>query len=121
MYGMPSAAKSANGRLDDFSHDARVHRTGDDRGRRVRAHAAGVGSQIRIEQSLVILGRGQGEDVLTVSHDDEAGFLSLQEFLNDDFWPASPNCPANMLCAVAMALRRYRRSQHPFRLRGHSL
>ena len=58
---------------------ARDHRRG-----RIGAHAAGVGTCVAVAQALVILRRGQRQDVLAVGHDDEAGFLARQEFLDDD-------------------------------------
>ena len=55
---------------------------GDHRGGGVGAHAAGVGAAVALVSRLVILRGGQGQDVFAVHHDDEAGLLALQEFLD---------------------------------------
>ena len=57
---------------------------GDDRGGRVGAHAAGVGTGIAVTDVLVILAGGQRQNVLAIGHDDEAGFFAFQILFNDD-------------------------------------
>ncbi len=57
---------------------------GDHRGRRVGAHAAGVGAAVAIADALVILAGGHRQHVLAVDHDDEAGFLTVQELFDHD-------------------------------------
>jgi hypothetical protein len=42
------------------------------------------GALVAVENALVILAGGEGEDVLAVDHDDEAGFLAVEEVLDDD-------------------------------------
>ena len=59
-----------------------AHRTGmdlrcDHRGRRVSAHATGVGAGITVKQALVVLAGGQRRDIFAVAHDDEAGLFAL--------------------------------------------
>jgi hypothetical protein len=71
-----------DGRQDHFAHRAGVHLGRHHRRRRVGAHAAGVGPLVAIEQALVVLAGGQRGDVPAVAHDDEAGFLAGQEFLD---------------------------------------
>jgi hypothetical protein len=56
----------------------------DDRGRRVRAHAAGVGALVAVAQALVVLAGGERQRARAVAHDDEARFLALQELLDHD-------------------------------------
>src|SRR5882672_3623442 len=80
--GMTFLGHSIEHGLDDFAHDARVQLRGHDRGRRVRAHAAGIRSLIPVPQSLVILAGSERQDMLAVGEDDEARFLAFEEFLD---------------------------------------
>ena len=48
----------------------------------VRAHAAGVGAGIAIEDGLVILGGGEGDDVAAVAQRDEADFFAAQKLFD---------------------------------------
>ncbi len=57
---------------------------GDEGGGRVGAHAAGVGASISVVAALVILRGGERQYGLVAGHDDEAHFLALQEFFDDD-------------------------------------
>ena len=41
------------------------------------------GPGVGVAQALVILRGGHGQDVSAIGHDDEAGFLAGQEFLDD--------------------------------------
>ena len=71
-------------RVDDLAHHAmmdfgRHHRRG-----RIRAHAAGVGALVAVEDALVVLARGERQHALAVDHHDEARLLALHEFLDDD-------------------------------------
>ena len=68
-----------DGRQDDFLHRLGVHVGRDHRRGRVRAHAAGVGALIAVEQPLVVLAGRQRDHVLAVAQHDEAGFLAFQE------------------------------------------
>ncbi|MDT4815202.1 hypothetical protein FQZ97_482260 [compost metagenome] len=59
-----------------------MHLGSDHRGRRVGAHAAGVRAGIAVADALVVLAGGHGQHVLAVDHDDEAGFLAVEELLD---------------------------------------
>ncbi|CFW05319.1 Uncharacterised protein [Bordetella pertussis] len=76
------ARHALHGRQDDFAHDAVVQLGRDDRGGRIGAHAAGVGTGVAVLQALVVLAGGQGEHMAAVAHDDEAGFFAGEEFLD---------------------------------------
>ena len=56
----------------------------DDRRGRIRTHAARVRAVVAIVAALVILRARERQDVLAIRHHDEARFLALQEFLDDD-------------------------------------
>ena len=71
-----------HGRRNDLAHHAGVQRRSNDRCRRIRAHAAGVRALVVVLEALVVLAGGQRQDVLAIYHDDEAGFLAGQEFLD---------------------------------------
>src|SRR5690606_19112105 len=49
---------AAHGRVDHLVHHALVHVRGDDRSRRVGAHATGVGAGVAVADALVILAGG---------------------------------------------------------------
>ncbi len=51
----------------------------------VGAHAAGIGAGIAVADTLVILRRAEGQEGLAIGQDEQARFLTLQEFLDDDF------------------------------------
>ena len=70
---------AADGRQDDLAQRAGMDVGGDDRSRRIGAHAARVRALVAIEQPLVVLAGGQRQHVLAVGHHDEAGFLARQE------------------------------------------
>src|SRR5579872_3243985 len=53
---------------------------------RVGAHASSVGTLISVIGSLMILGSGKGSETTTIAEDDEADFLTREEFLHNDFW-----------------------------------
>ena len=79
-----------------LAHDALVHRRGHDRRGRIGAHAAGVRAVVAVAQALVVLRRRERQHGAAVDHRDEAGFLALEEFLDDDArrrprrsWPAN--------------------------------
>ena len=54
------------------------------RGRRVGAHAAGVLAAVAVERPLVILGGGEGHDVLAVGDRVVGGLLALEPLLDHD-------------------------------------
>src|SRR5690606_10859627 len=72
-----------DGGADDLAQHPGMHHRRDHRGGRIGAHAAGIGAGIAVEQSLVVLARGEREDVLAVDHHDEARFLAFEEVLDD--------------------------------------
>ena len=49
----------------------------------VRAHAAGVGTLVTIQQGLVILGRDQGKNRAAIGEDNERRFFAGQALLDD--------------------------------------
>ncbi len=53
-------------------------------GRRVGAHAAGVGAGVAVADALVILRGRQRQRVLAVDEGEEARLLAFEEFLDDD-------------------------------------
>ncbi|MNZ68661.1 hypothetical protein D3C78_869310 [compost metagenome] len=59
-----------------------MHFGGDHRGRGVGTHAAGVRAGVLVADALVVLAGGHGQHVLAVDHDDEAGFLAVEELLD---------------------------------------
>ena len=73
---------AAHGGQDDFAHRPGVDVGGDHRRGRIRAHAAGVGAFVAIEQALVVLAGSQGGDVFAVAQHDEAGFFAFQKLFN---------------------------------------
>ena len=75
---------AADGGQDDLAQRARMDVGRDDRGGRIRAHAAGVGALVAVEQAFVVLAGGQCQHVAAISHHDEAGFLAGQEGLDHD-------------------------------------
>ena len=77
---------------NDFAHHAIVHRGCHDRRRRIRAHPAGVGADVGVLQPFVVLGGGERQHMLAVGHHDEARFLTVHEFFDDD-----PRCAARVL------------------------
>ena len=54
----------------------------DHRRGRIRAHAAGVGAFVAVQQTLVILAGRHWQHVLAIHHDDEAGFFTFEKFLD---------------------------------------
>jgi hypothetical protein len=64
---------------DHFAHDLRMYGWCNDGRRRIRAHAAGVGAQVPIAETLVILRRRERQHVATVDHDDEARLLAFEK------------------------------------------
>ena len=52
------------------------------RGRGIGTHATGVGALVLVHQAFVVLTRGQRQDVLAVTQDDEAGFFASQKFFD---------------------------------------
>src|SRR5690606_13183160 len=73
---------AAHGRPDHLVHHALVHVRGHHRGRGVGAHAAGVRAGVGVADALVVLAGGHGQHVVAVDHDDEAGFLAVEELLD---------------------------------------
>ncbi len=57
---------------------------GDDRRRRVGAHAAGVRPLVAVEDRFVVLSRGEGKDDLAIGEGEKRGLLSFEELLNDN-------------------------------------
>ena len=51
--------------------------------RRVRAHAAGVGAVIAVEQALVVLGGAEGQHVVAVAEEEERDLGSGEELLDE--------------------------------------
>src|SRR6202163_2661234 len=79
----PVRGHAVDGGYDNLAHDARVNRGRHHRRGRVGTHAAGVGPRIAVEEPLMILRRGERENVGAIGHDDEARFLAGQECLDD--------------------------------------
>ena len=69
-------------RLDDFSHDAIMHLRCNNRGRGISAHTTSVRTGITFTDAFMILRGGHGQNVFTVHHDDETGFLTFEKFFN---------------------------------------
>ena len=61
-----------------------MHLGRDHRGRRIRAHAAGIRAGVAIADALVVLRRRHRQRGHAIHHRDETGFLAVQEFLDDD-------------------------------------
>ena len=73
-----------HGRQDDFAHRPAMNfRRHAGRGR-IGAHTTGIRPLIAVKDTLVILTGRQRQDVLAVNHDDEAGFLAIEELLDHD-------------------------------------
>ncbi len=64
-----------------------MHLGRDHRRRRIGSHPAGVRAAVAVEDALVVLARGERQDVLAVDHDDEARLLAVHEFLDDHAVP----------------------------------
>ena len=62
-----------------------MHRRCHDRRWRVGAHAAGVGSFIVVEDTLVILRRCQRQNMLAVGQHHERSFFAVQKFFDHKF------------------------------------
>ena len=77
------ACHSADGRGDDAGHDLLIDVLGDDRGRGVGAHSAGVGAGVSVADALVVLAGGHRQNIDAVGHDDEGGLLAVEVVLND--------------------------------------
>ena len=56
----------------------------DPRHRRVAAHAAGVRPLVAVEDPLVVLGRGEWDDVLAVAEREQRELFTLEELLQHD-------------------------------------
>src|SRR6202790_5012346 len=67
----PVRGHAVDGGYDNLAHDARVNRGRYHRRGRVGTHAAGVGPRIAVEEPLMILRRGERENVGAIGHDDE--------------------------------------------------
>ena len=80
--GDAAAGERGDGRPDDLRHHALGHRVGQDRRRRIGAHAAGVRALVAVEGALVVLRRAEGDDGLAVGEREEARLLALQEILD---------------------------------------
>ena len=84
---------------DDLPHHTLVHGGRHHRGGRVGAHPPGIGTPVGFFEPLVILCACKRHDVLPVRHDDEARFLALQEFLDDDLISGIAETPRqHLLC-----------------------
>jgi len=79
-----------DGGADDGRNDLLVQLRGDDGRRRVGPHAAGVGPLVAVENPLVVLGRGQGEDVPAVGEGEEGGLLAGHELLDHHLGAGGP-------------------------------
>ena len=71
-------------RTDDLAHHAVVNCRSHDRRRRIGAHASGVRPGIAVAQPLVILAGCERKHMTAVGHRNEARFLAVHEFLDDD-------------------------------------
>ncbi len=73
---------AAHHRLDHLAQHARMNLRRDHRRGRIRAHAAGVGAVVAIQQALVILAGRHRQYMLAIDHHDEAGFFAFEELLD---------------------------------------
>ena len=64
--------------------DPGEHLVGHQRGRAVRAHAAGVRSGVAVERRLVVLGWLKRDDGLAVGDRQHAGFLAVEPLFDND-------------------------------------
>ena len=74
----PPRAHAAQDRVHDLSHYTGGHGLVDDRRRRIGAHAAGIGTAIAIEGSLVVLGGAEKDRPLAVAQREERSFFADQ-------------------------------------------
>ena len=81
---MALARHSGDHGFDDLAGDPRLERRVEHDARRERAHAAGIGPLVIVEEAFVILRRCQRQDPFAVAHDEERDFWSGQTFFNDD-------------------------------------
>ena len=82
MNGVPSAAMPRRVGNNDPVHDLGLDRSADDRRGRIGAHAAGVRPLVAVEQTLVVLRRGEGDGPRPVAQGEERGFLAEEHVLD---------------------------------------
>ena len=77
------ASHAFHRRANDFTHHLIMNFWRHYRRGGIRTHAARVGTLIVIEQTLMILARGERENMFTVDHYDEGSLFTFKEILND--------------------------------------
>ena len=73
--------------LDDVVDDLRDGLVGQPRQRRVRAHAAGVGSGVAVADALVVLGGQQRHDGLAVDEAEQRNLGTVEEGFEENRVP----------------------------------
>lgn len=84
MKTMPVFLHASDRRINDLIHNHLINLGRYDRSRGVGAHAAGVGTLVIVEKSLVVLTGSHRKNVFAVHHNDETGFFAVEVILNDD-------------------------------------
>ena len=77
--------------------------------RRVAAHAAGVRPAVAVEDPLVVLGRGERDDVLAVAERQQRELLAVEELLEHDLGRAEAPLDEERLDRLAGLAPRRRR------------
>ena len=89
MKGVPSASScrmtgSATSRVTRSTNSSSPpNRVAQPRQRRVRAHAAGVGAGVAVEQALVVLGGAERQHVVAVAEEEERDLRPVEELLDE--------------------------------------
>ena len=68
----------------DAVHDLAGLGGGEEAGVEVSAHAAGVGAFVVVEDALVVLGGGEGQEGCAGAEADEADFFAFEEFFEEE-------------------------------------
>ena len=83
----PLTLHGVHGRHQNVLFDPMQLLSVDDRSRAVGAHSAGVRAGIAVESALVVLRGRQGQNGLTIGDCQDADFLAVEPFLDDQLIP----------------------------------